>query len=437
MTDIVEVTLWGTRVGHIGYASGQTALSSFEYAANFRQMGVEISPLKMPTSTALHAFADISQRTFKGLAGVFADSLPDKFGNQLIDLYFADKSIRPEDISTLDRILYIGDRGMGALEYHPAVALSGEHNYAGALDVAHLADLANRVTSNRASLRDRLERAVSREQALRFIRVGSSAGGARSKALVATAADGTLKDGTVDHGIDHQYWLLKFDGEHNSDRDSADPVGMPRVEYIYSIIARDCGIQIPSTAFIELDGSFHFLIERFDRITRNGKLNKLHYVSWSGIAHADRDTTGAFSYEQLALTIKQLNLGQTALTELFRRAVFNIVGRNQDDHTKNFGFLMDRQGHWSLAPAFDMTYSFDPTGLWTQVHQIRLAGKQDDFALDDLLAFAQLCNLKKRAAIDIVKRTASAFQRFDSLAKEYQVPNALRETIGRNLRLKL
>jgi serine/threonine-protein kinase HipA len=326
---------------------------------------------------------------------------------------------------------------MGALEYHPAVALRGEHNYAGALDVAHLADLANRVTSNRASLRDRLERAVSREQAQRFIRVGSSAGGARSKALVATAADGTLKDGTVDHGIDHQYWLLKFDGAHNSDRDNADPVGMPRVEYIYSIIARDCGIQIPSTAFIELDGSFHFLIERFDRITRNDKLDKLHYVSWSGIAHADRDTTGAFSYEQLALTIKQLNLGQTALTELFRRAVFNIVGRNQDDHTKNFGFLMDRQGHWSLAPAFDMTYSFDPTGLWTQVHQIRLAGKQDHFALDDLLAFAQLCNLKKRAAIDIVKRTASAFQRFDALAKEYQVPNALRETIGRNLRLTL
>jgi serine/threonine-protein kinase HipA len=179
------------------------------------------------------------------------------------------------------------------------------------------------------------------------------------------------------------------------------------------------------------------LIERFDRTIEEGEHAKVHYASWSGLAHAHRDTTGAYSYSQLIMLAKQLKLGQSALTEIFKRTVFNIVGRNQDDHTKNFGFLMRKSGEWRLAPAFDMTYSYNPVGLWTRVHQISLNGKQDDFNRTDLLAFAQLCNLDKRKATPIIERTLTAFAGFEKLANEYDIDASLTKTICNSLRLNI
>jgi len=448
-SQVVEVKLWGTTIGHLGYEPGQTEIATFEYTEDFSNTGVQVAPLHMKSPTRLHRFPDISRRTFRGLPGIIADSLPDKFGNQLIDLFMSEKNITPDSITPLDRLLYVGTRGMGALEYHPAEPLLKDENKGLALDVHTLAELATCVVSRDSTKREILHSAENRVQALNLIRVGSSAGGARSKALIARSKDGLIKDGTENCGVDHRYWLLKFDSENNQDRDEADPKGMTRVEFIYSKIAKDCKIDMPETDYM-LDGDdFHFMIERFDLVKVAGqskpnnpsqtkeRLEKLHYASWCGINHAHRDTTGTFSYEQLVMTIKMLGLGQSALTEIFKRAVFNIIGRNQDDHTKNFGFLMNKQGEWSLAPAFDLTYAYDPKGKWTRGHQIKLSGKQSDFVRDDLLKFGLYCHLKNRSSNNIIDRTLVAFEKFESRANQLEVSEKLLVTIKNNLRLNI
>lgn len=437
MSTVVEVKLWGTTIGHLGYSPGQTEIATFEYDDPFARAGISISPIHVPTSRRLHSFDQMNTRTFKGLPGIFADSLPDTYGNQLIDLYMAERRIPPEQITALDRLLYVGTRGMGALEYHPAFDLGDGEDSGVALDIQLLAELANQLTSREKKKRDGLRRAENRRAALRLIRVGSSAGGARSKALVARAPDGKLLDGSVDHGPGSTYWILKFDVDSNRDRDATDPKGMPKVEYIYSRIAAECSIDMPRTDYIVDEDDFHFLIERFDRVKEDRRVSKLHYGSWAGLAHADRDPVGAHSYSQLVLLARQLGLGQDAVTQIFRRAVFNVVGRNHDDHTKNFGFLMNKSGAWSLAPAFDMTYQYDPEGKWTRAHQIQLNGRRDRFDRDDLVAFGRYCNLPDRKSNAIVKATVDAFREFGRLAKHYEVPVDVRNTVELALRLDL
>ena len=431
MDQVVSVKLWGTTIGHLGYKPGQTEVTTFEYTNTFAKSDIQCSPLRMKLPTAIHSFADISQRTFKGLPGIFADSLPDKFGNQLIDLFMAEKKIAPENITSLDRLLYIGSRGMGALEYHPEELIEKEENNL-ALDIHSLAELASLVVSKTKSKQGELLKASTRSKAIRLIRVGSSAGGARSKALISKSPDGKIYDGTIDHGTDHSYWLLKFDSENNQDRDNKDPKGMTRVEYVYSILARECDIDIPKTDFIEDGDDFHFMIERFDRIKINRTLEKLHYASWCGIDHAHRDSTGAYGYEQLAMILRKLDLGQSALTELFKRAVFNVVGRNHDDHTKQFGFLMDKLGRWTFAPAFDLTYSYDPKGKWTKGHQIRLANKQSSFTRNDLIKFGEYCNLNEKKSNRIINKTTSVFKSFPLYADEFNIDSELKKTICDN-----
>ena len=435
---VIEVKLWGTTIGFLGYAPNQTQFATFEYDKTFAQTSIQISPLVMKHPPLLHTFETISQRSFHGLAGIFADSLPDKFGNQLIDQFMADKNILPNEVTALDRLLYVGNRGMGALEYHPLV---DEKETVGiALDVHTLSELSNLLLTQKEIFSQKLHSARNRQDALNIIRVGSSAGGARSKALVAIDENGILYDGTIDQGVQCRYYLLKFDSAANQDKDTKDPKGMTKVEYIYSIIARACGRELPETSFIEKNGDIHFLIQRSDReiVVQNDKkiVRKKHYASWAGLSHADREVTGAYSYEQLILSARALGVGEHQIKELFRRAIFNLVGRNQDDHTKNFGFLMDRTGKWSLAPAFDMTYAYDPSGKWTRVHQIRFNGKQDDFTMNDVIVFGKKCNLSEKEVKEVVAKTIDAFATFETLAHEYAVADALKKTVSSNLRLK-
>lgn len=436
MNGIVEVKLWGTTIGYLGYSPGQTEIATFEYAEGFLDSGIQVSPILMSYPPKIHAFSDISKRAFKGLPGIFADSLPDTFGNQLIDIFMAKKGIPAEKITVFDRLLYIGKRGMGALEYHPAEKLS-EFNRGVALDIKMLAELAHIVTSKNMKKKQELLSVENLDATIKLIKVGSSAGGARSKAVIAKTPDGRIVDGTSDLGNDHTYWIIKFDSNSNSDRDRSDPKGMPKVEYIYSLIAKKCGIDIPETDHIADGNDFHFLIKRFDRVPGEVRTEKLHYASFAGLMHADRDTTGAYSYEQIVLGSRRLGLGQNAVTELFRRAVFNVVGRNQDDHTKNFGFLMNKSGKWELSPAFDMTYSFDPQGKWTKTHQIRLNLKQENFLREDLITFGKYCNLNKKKSEKIIDRTVEEFKGFGKYAKEFDVDPDLRKTIEGNLRLSI
>ncbi len=437
MKGIVEVKLWGTTIGYLGYPPDQHRIAVFEYDEEFALAGIPVSPITMKYPPAIHYFDNISLKTFKGLPGIFADSLPDKFGNQLIDIYMSEKKIPVDEITALDRLLYIGTRSMGALEYQPAADFGGREKIDTALDIHTLAELADMAASKQKNKHTALLKAGNRNKAFELIRIGSSAGGARAKALVALSPEGRYFDGTVDRGIEYSYWIIKFDSNSNSDRDNIDPKGMTRIEYIYSRIAGECGINIPKTGYIENEEEFHFLIRRFDRFPRDGKVEKLHYASWAGLTHADRDTTGAYSYEQLVLLARMLELGQDTVTEIFRRAVFNIIGRNQDDHTKNFGFLMNKKGEWSLAPAFDLTYAFDPKGKWTRVHQIKLNRKQDKFAKDDLLEFGKYCNLDRKKADRIISDVKGAFLNFRDYVRKYRVPSKLAETVWRNLRINI
>lgn len=435
MSKLVEVRLWGTTIGYLGYPKDSN-IAQFEYDEKFMASNVYPSPLLMKYPPIKFSFDDISFRTFKGIPGVFTDSLPDKFGNQLIDQFMAEKKIPQENITTLDRLLYVGKRGMGALEYYPA-EFEDELDSQGALNITLLAKLAELVVSKKNELQDKLENSKTKQDTLNLIKVGSSAGGARAKALVARDSKNQLFDGTTLYKDNYTYWLLKFDSSANKDRDSKDPKGMTRVEYIYSLIAKKCGIDMPRTEYIIDGDDFHFMIERFDRVVNNGITSKVHYLSWAGLCHFDRDTTGAYSYEQLILNIRQLGLGQNEVTEVFKRAVFNVIGRNQDDHTKNFGFIMNKKGEWKLSPSFDMTYSYDPTGKWTNVHQIKLNGKQDEFTVDDIIKFAEYCNLTKVHAVKILEDTKLAFKEFESLADEYNVQKELKQTVLDNLRISL
>jgi serine/threonine-protein kinase HipA len=428
----VDVQLWGTKVGTLGYAPGQTRIATFEYEPEFMDSRIQIAPVHLWYPPGRFSFDGISLKSFQGVPGFIADSLPDKFGSQLIDMYMAEKKIPASEVTTLDRLNYIADRGMGALEYKPGESLPLQRS---ALDLQHLSELAEGVQNRQSKLHGNLLSTDDRAAALTMIRIGSSAGGARSKALVAKSSTGKLLDGTVNHGPHYTYWLLKFDSSSNKDKDETDPKGMPVLEYIYSLMAREAGINMPRTELIDDSKDRHFLIERFDRIIRNGKLDKLHYVSWAGLAHADRD--GINSYEQLILLIRQLKLGHGAEVEIFRRAVFNVFGRNQDDHTKNTGFLMDRTGKWSLSPAFDLTYSYDQAGKFTRNHQCWLNRKNNDFLYEDLLQFGRHCNLSDKKSREIIGRVGEAFSRFSQLAAEYELSRNLHEVVKSNLRLGL
>lgn len=423
----VAVELWGTRIGALSYPPGAGRVAVFEYEPAFVASGIQLAPLSLPLRAGTFSFPEVSERTFLGLPGVFADSLPDRFGNQLIDKHLANQGVPPENITAIDRLLYVGTRAMGALEYQPARELgSAFTGRGGVLDLGALTELAELTTRAHGELSEKLENAETRQAALDLLRVGTSAGGARAKALVAEGPRGELRVGTVDHGPGYRYWLLKFDGiSDNKDRDAVDPPGATVVEFVYSELARSCGIELPATRLLEHEGLRHFAIERFDRVWRGTRLDKLHYASWCGLAHAHRDAVGAYSYEQLVLVMRQLGLPQAQIEELFRRAVFNVLGRNHDDHTKNFGFLMDRSGRWRLAPAFDLTYAHDPRGRWTHSHQITLNGKAEAFARADLVRFGAYCNLSRRDALAVIERTRDALAGFGVRARELGVPEAV------------
>lgn len=436
MTPPCTLRLWGSTIGAVSYRPGGGSVAVFEYHPDFLHSGIELAPLRMPLRAGTFSFPELSERTFRGLPGMLADSLPDKFGNQLIDKHLASQGVPPEEITAIDRLLYVSNRAMGGLEYQPARELGESFaGRGGLLDLGALTELAELTLRSRTELEQRLAHADTRQDALDLLRVGTSAGGARAKALVALGPGGELKVGYADHGSDHEYWLLKFDGiTENRDRDGADSPGATVVEFIYSELARACGIELPRTRLLEHDGQRHFLIERFDRRLENGRWDKLHYSSWCGMAHAHRDTLGAYSYEQLVLTMRQLRLPQIEIEQLFRRAVFNVLGKNHDDHTKNFGFLMDRRGKWRLSPAFDLTYAFDPTGQWTRQHQITLGNKADDFTRADLLRFGTHCNLSSREAHAIIDRTSSVLDGFGGRARELGVAKSVVRLIEGELR---
>ena len=439
-----EVHLWGRRIGAVSIDRYSSPAASFEYDGDFVDsgVGIEPAPLKMKRRRRIYSFPDDSPRTFQGLPGMLVDSLPDKFGTSLLDRWFAEQGKNPADINIVERLLYMADRGMGALSFQPSRNFPGADE-SSALNINDLGYLANLVIRRDDSLQGELRDMGRSGAALDLIRVGTSAGGARAKAVLAETPEGEFFPGHRIYPVPHRYWLLKFDGiDENSDRDAADPPGMTVVEYIYSLIAKRGGIDMTECRLLEIEGKRHFMIERFDRSgpgaqgaqgAQGSETKRIHYASWCGIAHAHRDWPGAHGYEQLALTGRQLHLSHIDMEQMFRRGVYNIVGVNHDDHSKNFGFLMNRKGEWRLAPAFDLTYACDPAGMWTREHQTSLNGRTSGHSADDLKAFARHCSLTNRDARRIIDEVRSAFAEWPRLSREFEVPVRTAKTISRML----
>jgi serine/threonine-protein kinase HipA len=409
----VEVKLWGTTIGALSMMEGES-VARFEYAPNFIGAGVEPSPIVMPVSKRIYSFPQLS-RTFHGLPGLFADSLPDKFGNKVIDSWLMRQGRNPGSFTALERLCYTGNRGMGALEFLP---LQGpDSTESESLDVENLRTLAAEVLNQRKRFSTKSLSKKHQKSFEEILRVGTSAGGARAKILVAyNEKTGEMRSGQVAAMPDFGYWLLKLDDvENNSDKESADMFGYGAIEYTYSQMAKVAGIDMTECKLYECCDHRHFMTRRFDRLD-GGK--KLHYQSLCGLAHYDFNMPGAYSYEQALDIVKRLGLGYESLEQMFRRAVFNICARNQDDHAKNIGFLMDKRGVWALAPAFDMTYAYNPEGAWTGSHQMSFNGKRGGFTLDDFKAVAKFAGLKQGRCKKIMAEVEEAVRQWPKLAKQ-------------------
>jgi len=432
MSTVAEVRLWGRTIGAVSLEEGDE-VAAFEYDPAFAGSGIEISPLTMPLSNRVYTFPELSRKTFYGLPGLLADSLPDKFGHVLINAWLATQGRQPDSFNVVERLCYTGERGMGALEFAPATGPKARQ--ASRIQIDKLVELASEILTHRNNLQVSFAD-KSREQALTdILRVGTSAGGARAKAVIAwNPSTNEVRSGQIPAGAGFEYWLLKFDGvTGNKDKELEDPQGYGVIEYAYYKMARDCGIDISECRLFEENGRRHFMTRRFDRLAGG---EKLHMLSLCALAHYDFNMAGAYAYEQALLVIRQMGLPMSAIEEQFRRMVFNIIARNQDDHVKNIAFLMDKSGNWSLSPAFDVIYSFNPAGAWTASHQMTLNGKRDDFTMDDFKACAKAASMKRGRAETIINEVRETVSRWKDYAEEAGVPVAVRDRIQRTLRLK-
>ena len=411
MTDyaLVTVRLWGRDVGILGESS--TGRVTFEYDPGFRRSGLDISPLHLPLNRrGPVAFPELARKpAFLGLPGVFADALPDRFGNAIIRRYFADRGRSGDAMSPLQRLLYIGGRSMGALEFHPP--LDPAESTGEALDLRALVDQARRVIEGDVSV------AVPE-----IMQIGGSAGGARPKALVLwNRSTNRIRSGFARPEPGEEPWLIKFDGVTRDSagqgmRSERQPGPWGRIEYAYSRMARNAGIRMADTHLLR-DGDFaHFMTRRFDRVAAEVGQSRLHFHSLGGLQHIDFNDQYVFSYEGCLDTIRALGLGQRSVNEAYRRMVFNVATVNFDDHVKNFGFLMDPGGRWGLAPAFDVTYAENEA--WTRQHQMSVNAKFRGITRSDLLQVGKNYDLPEdgTAVIDEVVDSLSRWQEYASAA---------------------
>ena len=433
MTTLAEVRLWGRTIGAVSLED-DTDTAAFQYTPEFAGSGIEVSPITMPLGDSIYQFPELSQNSFHGLPGLLADSLPDKFGNALIDAWLATQGRTPDTFNSVERLCYTGSRGMGALEFIPSIG--PPQNSAKKIDIDNLVQLASEVLGQRTDLNVTFQEDTAANALTDILRVGTSAGGARAKAVIAWNPNtNEVRSGQVKAPDGFEYWLLKFDGvTGNKDKELDDPQGYGAIEYAYYQMALEAGVTMSECRLLEENGRRHFMTKRFDRLDGG---DKLHMQSLCGLAHFDFNAAGAYSYEQALLIIRQLKLPMAAIEEQFRRMVFNILARNQDDHVKNIAFLMNKKGIWSLAPAFDMTYSYNPSGAWTSAHQMTMNGKRDGFTIEDFKACAEAGSLKRGRAESIINEVRKAVVRWPEYASKALVNDDWIKNIKNALRLEL
>jgi serine/threonine-protein kinase HipA len=435
--EVIKVSYQGHDVGAVSF-DVEKGIGAFEYTASFIKKGIELSPLKMPLSRRIFSFPELDFNTFKGLPGLIADSLPDNFGNSVLNAWVASQGKSPNDISPLQRLQYTGKRGMGALEYSPATKLRSL-NASQQVEIQSLVSIAQEILDSRGVFEVELNKdgREEREAMLSLLSVGMSAGGARPKAVLAFNKDFTqVRSGqtTVPEGFTH--YLMKFDGvnEHNQNQETfGDPLGYGAMEFVYYLMAKSCGIEMMPCRLLEEGGRRHFITQRFDRVSNT----KVHVQTLNGLAHVDYNKPGSFSYAEIFSVARQLKLPATDALQILKRMVFNIIARNHDDHAKNFAFILKNEG-WSLAPAYDLAYSYKPGSKWVNSHWMSLNGKRDGFTRADFYSLEKLSPLFGKSKIDsIIDETIECVSIWPTLAQEWNVPRSLREEIQSNLRLSL
>jgi serine/threonine-protein kinase HipA len=430
MNSAAKITLWGKEVAAVIWDAGRE-FAIMEFFESFSGSGWDISPIIMPSGDQRrgerqYAFPALRHKTFKGLPGLLADSLPDDYGTSVIDEWFAARG-KLVSITPLDRLCYIGKRGMGALEYEPATKIPGLDD-SSPVEIEELALLAKEILEQRGNFSTNYKK--DSNPFLDILRVGTSAGGAKPKAIIAiNDSTGEIRSGQVRAPEGFTYWLLKFDGLEGG-KLKENPVGIGRIEFAYHQMALNCGIQMTECRLMPDGQHAHFLTKRFDR-TDSGE--KLHIQTLCAIAHFDRDER--YSYEQVFHIMRRLYLPYPEMEQMFRRMVFNIIARNQDDHTKNHSFIMNPSGQWSLAPAYDICFAYSPSSQWTNRHQLSINGKRDGFTRDDLLSVADAADIQNaRILVDEIVQTVS---RWKDYAREAEVsPNHI-SLIDHSLRVDL
>ena len=408
MNTTAEIYLWGTRIGIIHQAL-ERQYASFEYDENFLRSGIELAPIKMPLSSVVYEFPALAGEPFWGLPGLVTDSLPDDFGNKVIEQWLVSQGRTLADFTAIDRLCYTGKRGMGALEYVPATTDIKDINES--INVSEMVRFASDILSRRSSVTLNAEEKLTYSQ---FVQVGSSAGGARAKALIAwNEQTNEIKSGqlTLDEGFTQ--WLMKFDNVRgNGDHGMEDIPEYTMIEYAYYKMALDVGINMMECRLYSIDGENHFMTKRFDR--DNGK--KIHMLSLGALAHISYKEPCLCSYELAVQYMKELNISTKEIEQFYRRLVFNCLAVNQDDHVKNVSFLMDRNGRWRLAPAYDVTFSYNPDNRWLRTHQMTINGKNRNIGLEDLLAAGVNMGISRKKCMNIVSEIDKVVSRFEEYA---------------------
>lgn len=424
MTTAAKIYLWNTCIGAVS-VDEDNPIARFQYAGDFLDSHIELSPLMMPLRETVYAFPDLSYRSFKGLPGMLADSLPDKFGNAVIDAWLHAQGRSLSSLNAVERLCYTGTRGMGALEYVPA--LLDEDDEAQVVEVESLAALANDVLKARTDARAELHPDTTKYASI--LKVGSSAGGARAKALIGwNEATGEVRSGQVKLPEGFGYWLIKFDGlDGNGDKEGDDAKGYGRIEYAYHLMAKAAGIEMTECRLWQRR---HFMTRRFDRLADGGKL---HVQTLGALAHYDFNIPRLYSYENALAITRQIVHDARDLAQLFRRMVFNVLAWNCDDHVKNISYTMDRAGEWRLAPAYDECYAYNPDGAWTSAHQMTVNGKTSGITDDDMIACSREANISASKARKIIGEVREAVARWRSFADEAGVKPAHADAISARL----
>jgi len=430
MVDVAEVKIWNELVGAVRWDESQQ-LGYFQYESQFLQKGWDLSPIKMPLEQGgrIHSFPELrkargeTEDAFKGLPGLLSDALPDKYGNKLINIWLAQQG-RPENsMNPVEKLCFIGTRGMGALEFEPTSIKTRAYTYA--LEMDSLVAVAQKMLNERETFLTQLNKDDEKAM-MDILKIGTSAGGARPKAVIAynpKTKEVRSGQGKVPQGFEH--WLLKLDGV--SGEQFGESSGWGRVEYAYYLMAQDCGIDMSECQLLEENGRAHFMTQRFDR-----EGNTRHHIqSLCGIQHYDFNDMYGYSYEQLFQTMRILRLTYPEAEQMFRRMVFNVLATNYDDHTKNFSFMLKRDGEWRLAPAYDLCFSFDPTNHWVNKQTLSVNGKRLDITKEDLLTIAKDNNLKKGKTI--LEEINAVVNNWKTYAVQAQVRKDLMERIQNNL----